>query len=65
MTEDRLMSAQAVLEGQISEEHLTHSEVDEMMCLVAEKVFEKYMADAVTRGCVVFDGYEDGDDTVH
>lgn len=65
MTEDRLMVAQAVLEGQISEDHLTHSEVDEMMYLVAEKVFEKDMADALTRGCAVFDGYEDGEDTVH
>jgi hypothetical protein len=65
MNEDRLMIAQAVLEGQISEDHLTLSEIDEMMYLVAEKVFEKDLADAVTRGCAVFDGYEDGDDTVH
>jgi hypothetical protein len=65
MTDDRLMVAQAVLEGQISEDYLTHAEVDEMMILVAEAAFEKDMQSAVERGCAVFDGYEDGEDTIH
>ena len=63
MTEDRLMVAQAVLEGLIGEEHLTTEEVDEMMELVADTVFDKLMAEAAERGCSVFAGFED--DPVH
>ena len=63
MTEDRLMVAQAVLEGKISEEYLTTDEVDEMMVLVADTVFEQLMAEAEQRGCSVFDGFEG--DPVH
>jgi hypothetical protein len=59
MTDDRLMVAQAVLEGQIGQEHLTSDEVDEMMELVADTVFEKLMNEAAERGCSVFDGFED------
>jgi hypothetical protein len=63
MTEDRLMVAQAVLEGKISQEYLTQREVDEMMELVADTVFDKLMDEAVERGCSVFAGFED--DPVH
>ena len=63
MTEDRLMVAQAVLQGQISEDYLTQREVDEMMVLVADTVFDKLMDEAAERGCSVFAGFED--DPVH
>lgn len=58
MTEDRLMVAQAVLEGLIGQEHLTMDEVDEMMELVADTVFEKLLNEAAERGCSVFAGFE-------
>ena len=63
MTEDRLMVAQAVLKGQIGEEYLTQDEVDEMMVLVADTVFEQLMNQAEERGRSVFDGFEG--DPVH
>lgn len=63
MTEDRLMVAQAVLEGQLSQEYLTADEVDEMMVLVADAAFEKLMDEAEARGCSVFGGFEG--DPVH
>ena len=58
MTEDRLMVAEAVFNGQIGEEHLTKAEVDEFMELVMDAAFEKEMDDAVIRGCSVFEGIE-------
>ena len=58
MTEDRLMVAEAVFNGQLSEDHLTQAEVDEFMILVADAAFEKEMDDAVARGCSVFEGIE-------
>lgn len=60
MTEDRLMVATAVFSGQIGEEYLTQSEIDEMMELVADEVFNQAMDEAEARGCTVFDGI-DGD----
>jgi hypothetical protein len=59
MTEDRLMIAQAVFNGQIGEEHLTTEEIDQFVLLVADVAMEKLMAEAAERGCSVFEGWED------
>ena len=59
MTEDRLMVAEAVFNGQISEEYLTVDEVDEFMVLVADAAMDKLMEEAIVRGCSVFAGFED------
>lgn len=58
MTEDRLMVVEAVMAGQLSDEHLTQAEVDEFMILVADAAFEKEMDAAVERGLSVFEGIE-------
>jgi hypothetical protein len=63
MTDDRLMVAEAVFRGQIGEEHLTQTEVEEFMELVMDAAMEKLMAEAVERGCSVFAGFED--DPIH
>lgn len=62
MNDDRLMVAQAVLEGKIGEEHLTQREVDELFVLVAERAFEKCLQEAEARGLNVFVGFDGGDD---
>ena len=62
MNGDRLMIAQAVLEGKIGPEHLTQQEVDELFVLVAERAFEKCMREAEERGLNVFEGFDGGDD---
>ena len=58
MTDDRLMVAEAVFNGQIGEEHLTKAEVDEFMELVMDAAFEREMDAAAARGCSVFEGVE-------
>ena len=58
MTEDRLMVAQAVLEGKISQDYLTEDEIDEMIALAGEASMDKLMVEAEARGCSVFDGFE-------
>ena len=58
MTEDRLMVAQAVFNGQISEEHLTTNEIDEFCTLVVDAAIEKELYAAEARGCNVFTGFE-------
>ena len=58
MTEERLMVAEAVFNGQIPEYHLTQEEIDEFMVLVMDAATEKLMEEAVERGCSVFDGIE-------
>lgn len=63
MTEDRLMVAEAVFKGQLSEEYLTIEEIDEFAALVAEAAMDKLMEDAVERGCAVFGGFEE--DLIH
>jgi len=60
MTDDRLMIVEAVFNGQLSEEYLTQSEIDEFAVLVADAAMDKLMAEAELRGCSVFDGI-DGD----
>ncbi len=54
----RQMVAQAVLEGQISEQHLTLKEIEELEQQALEAAMEKEMDAAVERGCSVFDGIE-------
>ena len=63
MTEDRLMIAQAVMAGQITESHLTQAEIDELFEIVCDAATDKLMYEAEQRGCSVFDGVEG--DTVH
>jgi len=58
MTEERLMVAEAVFNGQISEEHLTQAEIDEFFEMVCDAATEALLVDAVERGCSVFDGIE-------
>ena len=54
----RQMVAQAVLAGQISEQHLTQKEIEELEQQALEAAMEKEMDAAVERGCSVFDGIE-------
>ena len=63
MTDDRLMVAEAVLSGQISEEHLTQKEIDELFEIACDAATGKLMYEAEQRGCSVFDSVEG--DTVH
>lgn len=58
MTEDRLMVAEAVFNGQISEDYLTQDEIDEFFEMVCDAATEALLVDAVDRGCSVFDGIE-------
>ena len=58
MTEERLMVAEAVFNGQISEDHLTQSEIDEFFEMVCDAATEALLVDAVARGKSVFDGIE-------
>ena len=58
MNEDRLMVAEAVFNGQISEDHLTQAEIDEFFEMVCDAATEALLVDAVERGCSVFEGIE-------
>ena len=58
MNHSRQMIAQAVLEGQISVDHLTLEEIEELEQQAQEAAMEKEMDAAVERGCSVFDGIE-------
>jgi hypothetical protein len=58
MTEERLMVAEAVFNGQIDESYLTQAEIDEFFELVCDAATEALLVDAVERGCSVFDGIE-------
>ena len=58
MTEERLMVAEAVMAGQISEDHLTQDEIDELFEMACDAATEALLVEAVERGCSVFDGIE-------
>ena len=58
MSEERLMVAEAVLAGQIGEEHLSQDEIDELFERCCDAATEKLMYEAEQRGCSVFDGIE-------
>jgi len=52
------MVAEAVMNGQIGEEHLTQDEIDELFERCCDLATDKLLADAEARGCSVFDGIE-------
>ncbi len=54
----RQMVAQAVLNGQISADHLTSKEIKELEQQALEAAMEKEMDAAVARGLSVFAGIE-------
>jgi len=58
MSEDRLMIAEAVFNGQLDESYLTQDEIDEFFEMVCDAATEALLVDAVERGCSVFDGIE-------
>lgn len=58
MSEERLMVAEAVMAGQIGEEHLTQDEIDELFEMACDAATEALLVEAVDRGCSVFDGIE-------
>jgi hypothetical protein len=61
MDELRLMVAEAVLAGQIGEEHLLQHEIDELFERACDAATEQLLIDAESRGCSVFWGVEAGD----
>jgi hypothetical protein len=61
MSEERLMVAEAVLAGQIGEEHLFQHEIDEIFERACDAATEVLLLEAEARGCSVFWGVEDGD----
>jgi hypothetical protein len=60
MNEDRLMVAEAVMNGLIGEEYLFQSEIDELIERIGDAVTDKLLDEAESRGCSVFYGI-DGD----
>jgi hypothetical protein len=60
MNEDRLMVAEAVMNGLIGEEYLFQSEIDELFERIGDAVTDKLLDEAESRGCSVFYGI-DGD----
>ena len=58
MDELRLMVAEAVIAGQIGQEHLFQHEIDELFERVCDAATQKLMIEAEARGCSVFDGIE-------
>lgn len=62
MTPERQMIAWAVLQGTLSEDHLTMDEVEEIQLLAQQAVMEKIMTDMYTAGTHdVFWGCDNGD----
>ena len=60
MDDNRLMVAEAVMNGLIGEEYLFQSEIDELFERISDAVTNKLLDEAELRGCSVFDGI-DGD----
>jgi len=58
MNEDRLMVAEAVMNGLIGEEYLFQSEINELFERIGDAVTDKLLIEAELRGCSVFDGIE-------
>jgi hypothetical protein len=54
------MVAEAVFNGQISEDYLSQAEIDEFFEMVCDAATEALLVDAVERGMSVFDGVENG-----
>jgi hypothetical protein len=58
MNADRKMIAEAVVQGLVSEEHLTLSELNEMICILSDVSIHQGLDDARERGCIVFSGFD-------
>ena len=58
MNKNRRMVAQAVAEGIIGEEHLTLSELNEMICILSDVSIHQGLDDARERGKIVFYGFD-------
>ena len=63
MDENRMMIAEAVVQGLVSEEHLTLSELNEMIEILSDVSIHQGLEDARLRGCIVF--YEFDVETIH
>ena len=58
MNADRRMVAEAVVQGLVSEEHLTLSEINEMIGILSDVSIHQGLEDAKERGCIVFSGFD-------
>lgn len=58
MNADRRMVAEAVVQGLVSEEHLTLSELNEMICILSDVSIHQGLEDARERGKIVFYGFD-------
>ena len=58
MKADRRMVAEAVVQGLVSEEHLTLSELNEMICILSDVSIHQGLEDARERGKIVFYGFD-------
>jgi len=58
MNADRRMVAEAVVQGLVSEEHLTLSELNEMICILSDVSIHQGLDDARERGKIVFYGFD-------
>jgi hypothetical protein len=58
MDENRMMIAEAVVQGLVSEEHLTLSEINEMIEILSDVSIHQGLEDARLRGCIVFYGFD-------
>ncbi len=58
MNADRKMIAEAVVQGLVSEEHLTLSEINEMIGILSDVSIHQGLEDARERGCIVFSGFD-------
>jgi len=63
MNADRRMVAEAVVQGLVSEEHLTLSELNEMIEILSDVSIHQGLEDARLRGCIVF--YGSDIETIH
>ena len=63
MNADRRMVAEAVVQGLVSEEHLTLSELNEMIEILSDVSIHQGLEDARLRGCIVF--YGSDTETMH
>ena len=63
INEERMMVVEAVMAGQIGEEHLFQSEIDELFEIACDAATDKLLTEAEARGCSVFYGI-DGEDTL-
>jgi hypothetical protein len=58
MNAERMMIAEAVVQGLVSEEHLTLSEINEMIGILSDVSIHQGLEDARERGCIVFSGFD-------